>query len=537
MFNYFRRLALIKYKANLARQMQISDNKAMFFHQKRGTSVLSVKVNPRSERHRAVLEDVARRAMIDRGLLPDFSSEALAELSFIRNGSPGEEGLNRDLRHLLWVSIDQTDSRDLDQLTAAEALPDGTVMILVGVADVDALVRRGSALDYHAWQNTTSVYTSVNTFPLFPEALSIDLASLNYGQDRAALVVEMVIWADGSLKSWTIYRALVRNHARLSYNSVSAWLEGKGPIPDPVAAVEGLSESLHLQDRAAQGLRKFRHECGAVDLEPFEACPVLYDDISDLELEQKNRAREIIEDFMITANSVTAKFLEAGGYPHMRRIVRAPRRWSQIVELVGNLGFQLPPDPDSRSLNRFLGRQRAMDPFHFSNLCLMIVKLMGPSEYVVISPGERRSSYFGLAVRDYTHSTAPNRRFADLVTQRILKAALSGCPMPYALEELRELASHCTRKEDDANKVERRVAKAVIALSLNSKIGEQFDGIVTGASAKGTWIRIFAPSLEGRLISGYEGIDVGQRLRVQLVRANVEKGYIDFKKVDPSPIY
>jgi VacB/RNase II family 3'-5' exoribonuclease len=492
-------------------------------------------MNPKKERHRAILEDVARRAMIDQGLLPDFSSEVLAELNLIQCGSPDEEK-RRDLRHLLWVSIDQADSRDLDQVTAAKALSDGTVMILVAIADVDALVRKGSALDDHARQNTTSVYTSVNTFPLFPEGFSIDLASLNYGQDRAAIVIEMVIQEDGSLKRWAIYRALVRNHAKLSYNSISTWLEGRAPIPEPVAAVEGLSESIHLQDRAAQELRKFRHECGAVDLEPFEACPVLYDDISNLEMEQKNRAREIVEDFMITANSVTAKFLETEGYPLLRRVVRTPRRWSQIVELAGNFGFQLPPDPDSKSLNRFLVRQRATDPFHFPNLCLTIVKLMGPSEYVVISPGERHSAYFGLAVKDYTHSTCPNRRFADLVTQRILKAALSGRPTPYAQEELRELAAHCTKKENDANKVERRVAKAVMALSLNPKIGEQFDGIVTGASAKGTWVCTFGPSVEGRLISGYEGVDVGQRVRVQLIRADVEKGYIDFKRVDPRPI-
>ncbi len=497
---------------------------------------ISMNVAPERERQQAILRDVAHRAMIDRGLLPDFSSEVLAELSLIQQGSPEKERLDQDLRHLLWVSIDQTDSRDLDQLTAAETLLDGTVIIRVAIADVDALVRKGSALDAHASQNTTSVYTPVHVFPLFPEGLSIDLASLKYGEDRAAFVVEMMISDDGSLKGWTIYRALVRNHAKLSYKCVSTWLEGREPIPDAIARIEGLSESLRLQDRAAQALRKFRHECGAVDIEPFEACPVLNDEISDIDLGQANRARAIIEDFMITANSVTAKFLEARGYPLLRRVVRTPRRWSQIVKVADDLGAQLPPDPDSRSLNRLLGRQRAADPVHFSNLCLMIIKLMGPSEYVVISPGERQSAYFGLAVREDTHATCPIRRFADLVTQRILKAALSGGPMPYAVEELKELATHCTRREDDANKVERRVAKAVMALSLHSKIGEEYDGIVTGASAKGTWVHIFGPPVEGRLISGYDAVDVGQKLRVQLVRANVEKGYIDFKTIDPRPI-
>ena len=470
--------------------------------------------------------------MIDRGLLPDFSKEALDELNLISR--PDQEKPSLDLRNLPWASIDNDDSRDLDQLTVAESLPDGIVKILVAIADVDLLVKQDSAIDDHARQNTTSVYTAVKIFPMLPERLSTDLTSLNYQEDHPALVVEMRVLDNGVLRSSHIYKALVRNHAKLAYNPVAEWLEGKGPVPDPVGRVEGLNENLRLQDRIAQEMRKFRHERGALDLETIEACPVFSnDEIADLEVERKNRAKELIEDFMIAANSVTAKFLEAKKYPSLRRVVRTPERWDRIVELVSDFGFQLPSKPDSRALGRFLARQKTTDPVRFPDLSLSIVKLIGSGEYVVEYPGEETLGHFGLAVKDYTHSTAPNRRFADLITQRTLKAALSGAPMPYQPDQLKELASRCTEKENDANKVERLVSKAAAALLLGSRIGEQFDAIVTGAAEKGTWVRIFHPPAEGRLVYGFAGLDVGQRLRVQLIQTDVERGFIDFKRVDP----
>jgi len=478
------------------------------------------------------LQQVARQAMIDRDLLPNFSPEVFNELNLIQKPCDLGQAPVCDLRHLLWVSIDNADSKDLDQLTVAEALPDETVKILVAVADVDTLVKKNSAIDGHARQNTTSVYTPAGLFPMLPEKLSNDLSSLNYLEDRLAVVIEMIAYENGTLKGANIFRAVVRNHARLSYHPVALWLERKASIPDSVAAVDGLAENLHLQDRVAQELRKYRHECGALNLELFESCPVFdEDELRVLEVEKTNRAKEMIQDFMIAANTVVARFLEQKGYPSFRRVVRAPRRWDRIVDLVSDYGFQLPQRPDSRALNHFLIRQKATDPLRFPDLSLSIIKLMGPGEYVVESPGEKNPGHFGLAIGDYTHSTAPNRRFADLMTQRTLKAALSGSSMPYGTETLWKMASHCTRKENDANKVERLVSKAAAALLLESKIGEEFDAIVTGAAQKGTWVRILHLPAEGRLVEGFEGVDVGQRLSVQLIRTDVNRGFIDFKKV------
>jgi VacB/RNase II family 3'-5' exoribonuclease len=442
----------------------------------------------------------------------------------------------KDLRQLLWASIDNDDSLDLDQLTVAETLSDKTVKILVAVADVDVLVKKNSAIDEHARQNTTSVYTAGKTFPMLPEKLSTDLTSLNYHEDRSAIVVEMVIGGAGEMHSSDIFRALVRNHAKLIYNRVGAWLEGKGPLPEAVAAVPGLAENLHIQDRVAQQLKALRHEHGALDLQTLEARPVFAgEEIQDLRMDERNRAKEIIEDFMIAANGVTARFLHGKKVPSLRRMVRSPRRWGRIVEIAAQHNSQLPAEPDSRALASFLVAQKAADPLRFPDLSLSVIKLLGPGEYVVESPEEAVSGHFGLAVKDYTHSTAPNRRFPDLITQRILKAALGGSPMSYSREELVGLARHCTEKEDDANKVERLVAKSAAAMLLASRIGDQFDAICTGAADKGTWVRIFHPPIEGRLLSGYEGVDVGSRLKVQLIHTDIEKGFIDFKKVRSNP--
>ncbi len=487
---------------------------------------------PPDGRQKGILERIATRVMKERGFLPDFSRAALQELENIEPVVWKADSPGKDLRRLLWASIDNDDSLDLDQLTVAETLPDKPIKIFVAVAEVDALVKKNSAIDEHARQNTTSVYTAGKTFPMLPEKLSTDLTSLNCNEDRPAMVIEMVISDAGEVQSSDIYRAWVRNRAKLAYNSVAAWLEGKGPVPQAVAVVPGLAENLRTQDRVAQQLKALRHEHGALDLQTLEVRPVFVgEEIQDLRLDERNRAKEIIEDFMIAANGVTARFLHGKKIPSLRRMVRSPKRWGRIVEIAAQHNSKLPPEPDSKALGSFLAAQKAADPLRFPDLSLSVIKLLGPGEYVVEFPEETAPGHFGLAVKDYTHSTAPNRRFPDLITQRILKAALGGSPMAYSQDELGELARHCTAKEDDANKVERLVAKSAAAMLLSSRIGDRFDAICTGAADKGTWVRIFHPPIEGRLLYGYEGVDVGNRLKVKLVHTDVEKGYIDFKKI------
>jgi exoribonuclease-2 len=510
-------------------------------------------------RQKAHLRAIARQAMLDRHLEPDFPPAALAELARIpgpahpdgagggtrpggRPASGAAAAAIRDLRELPWCSIDNDDSRDLDQLTVAEGGGQGgggqggtafagTVKVLVAVADVDALVDRGSALDGHAGQNTTSVYTAAEIFPMLPERLSTDLTSLGEGEDRLAIVVEMEVAEDGSVASSDVYRAQVRNQAKLAYNGVGAWIEGKGPAPPRLAAVPGLDAQLRLQDAAAQRLRALRHQNGALELQTLQSRAVYAgDQLTGLEVDVDNRAKQLIEDFMIAANGATSKFLAARGMPSLRRVVRVPERWSRIVELAAARGERLPADPDAAALSGFLDRQRQKDPLRFPDLSLTVVKLLGSGEYVAEAPGSAAPGHFGLAVRDYTHSTAPNRRFPDVITQRLLKAALAGGPPSYALAELNALAIHCTEKEDDAQKVERRVHKSAAAMLLSSRVGQSFDGVVTGASDKGTWVRIFQPPVEGRVVRGFDGLDVGDKVRVRLLLADVDRGFIDFAR-------
>jgi VacB/RNase II family 3'-5' exoribonuclease len=495
---------------------------------------------PVDQQHRAILQSIARRAMVARGLLPDFSAAVVAQLETIQAPAGVEPGRDSpgipDLTNLLWASIDNDDSRDLDQLTVAEAMAGDKVKVLVAVADVDALVTIGSAIDEHARHNTTSVYTAAKIFPMLPEILSTDLTSLGFHAERLAIVAEMVIGADGSLQGSDIYRARVRNHAKLAYDSVAAWLEGRAAVPEGIAAVSGLAENLRLQDRTAQSLKNVRHLHGALSLETREAKPVFEgDQIRALEVEQKNRAKEIIEDFMIAANGVTARYLAARSYPSIRRVVRTPKRWDRIVELARERSFSLPDNPDSAALNTFLVTEKAADPRQFPDLSLAVIKLLGAGEYVAERPGDIALGHFGLAVKDYSHSTAPNRRYADLVTQRLLKSAIAGRLAPYRYAELETLANHLTEEEDAANKVERQVGKSAAALLLESRIGEQFDAIVTGASDKGTWARLLTVPVDGRVVSGSRGVDVGSRIRVRLTAVDVERGYIDFQRVDVRP--
>jgi ribonuclease R len=482
---------------------------------------------------RTALRLIARRAMVDRGFLPDFSPAALAEAAAIGGAAVAPEaGKVRDLRNLLWASIDNDDSLDLDQLTVAEPLAGGVVKVLVAIADVDATVLRASAIDAHARTNTTSVYTAVEVFPMLPEKLSTDLTSLRQDVDRLAMVIELSVSVDGTVGASEVYRAVVRNRAKLAYNSVAAWLEGKAPAPAALSAVNGLEEQLRLQDGVAQVLKSNRHRLGALTLDTIEARAVFDGEVlTGLRRDEKNRAKELIEEFMVAANGCTARYLEAKRFPSLRRLLRAPERWPRIVQLAAELGTTLPAEPSAAALQDFLVRRREADPLRFPDLSLSVVKLLGSGEYVMDKPGQVAEGHFGLAARDYTHSTAPNRRFPDLITQRLLKAAILGSAQPYTDDELRELARHCTEQEDDATKIERQVRKSAAAALLASRIGERFEAIVTGASSKGTWVRIFDPAVEGKLTHGSEGADVGDRLRVRLTHTDVERGYVDFDRV------
>jgi exoribonuclease-2 len=470
--------------------------------------------------------------MVEGGLEPDFSAAALAEANGIPGAAPPDGDGVRDLRQLPWCSIDNDDSRDLDQLTVAESLAGGGTRILVAVADVSALVGPGSALDRHAGANTTSIYTPPQNFPMLPERLSTDLTSLNQGEDRMAIVVEIVVDGEGGAGASGVGRGLVRSRAKLAYHGVGAWLEGGGPMPAPMAAVPGLAENLRLQDQVAQHLRAYRHEHGALELETLEVHTRFEGDaVSGLAVEERNRAKEIIEDFMIAANGAVARFLAGHRFPVMRRVVRSPERWQRIVDLALGVGERLPSAPDPRALHDFLVRRRAADPLRFPDLSLSIVKLLGRGEYLASFPGEDVTGHFGLAVSDYTHSTAPNRRYPDLITQRLVKAALAGREAPYDRPTLEALAGQCTMKEDAAQKVERLMRKAAAACWLGDRIGQAFDGVITGASPKGTWVRVLDPPVEGRVEQGHEGLDVGDRVRVRLVHTDPERGYIDFARV------
>jgi exoribonuclease-2 len=485
---------------------------------------------------KAQLQRIAHEAMLQRGLLPDFSPAVMAETNRMTRAAAASGAAIRDLRGLLWASIDNDDSADLDQLSVAEPLAGGAVRILVAIADVDALVRKDSAIDGHAWTNTTSVYTAAGIFPMLPAKLSTDLTSLGEGHERLAIVMEMVVSTDGTVTASDIYRAVVVNRAKLAYNALAAWLDGTAPAPPKLAAMPGLEEQIRIQDRAAQALKRVRHAHGALRLETLEVRAVFEDGgLADLLPDQKNRAKELIEDFMIAANGVTARFLERKGLPSLRRVLKTPKRWDRIIALAAESGERLPPTPDAGALDAFLTGRRAADPVHFPDVSLSVVKLLGSGEYAVEVPRQPSEGHFGLAVKDYTHSTAPNRRFPDLVTQRLLKAALTEQPSPYTNEELSTLARHCTDQEDNAAKVERQVRKSAAALLLASRIGTRFDAIVTGASDKGTWVRISGPAAEGRVVRRFEGLDVGDRVRVELVHTDVARGFIDFAAVRQEP--
>ena len=474
------------------------------------------------------LRRVARRAMVEGGLAPDFSAEAQRQLAQI--AAPAHEDA-ADLRALLWCSVDNDESRDLDQLSVCEELPGGDVRILVAVADVDALVRAGTPLDAHAARNTTSVYTAAQIFPMLPERLSTDLTSLNQDQDRVALIIAYLVGADGAASEGRISRAQVRNRAKLAYDPVAAWLENKGPMPAPIARVPGMERQLRVQDEVAQRLRTRRLDAGALELQSIEPRAVIEgEQVVGLREQEQNRARQMIEEFMVAANGISAQFLGARKVPALARVVRSPERWARIVEVAAGYEETLPGQPDSRALDEFLRKRRAADPARFPDLSLTIVKLMGRGEYLAEPPGGESVGHFGLAVRDYSHTTAPNRRFPDLVTHRQLKAALSGAPPAYGFAALSEVAARCTQMETAATKVERLVRKSAAALVLQHRIGESFDAFVTGATSKGTFVRVLSPPAEGRVLRGEAGLKVGDKIRVQLLATDFERGFLDFAR-------
>jgi len=478
------------------------------------------------------LQATAKQVMLQHGFDPEFPPQVQQQLVALKEHPPqiAAGGDVRDLRNLLWSSIDNDTSRDLDQIEFADHSANGDVKVMVGIADVDVFVPKATPIDQHAARETTTVYAGVRNFPMLPEELSTASSSLLENQDRLSVVIEFVVDSAGSIKSSDVYRALVRNQAQLQYNSVGAWLEGKSAAPPKVSSSSALQAQLKLQDEVAQRLKTQRFQHGALNLQTDEVHPlVLNDQVVDVVKQQKNHATELIEDFMVAANGVVARLLEK--VSSLRRIVRTPERWDRIVQLAATKGEKLPAQPDSKALNDFLLKRKAADPDHFADVSLSVIKLIGPGEYVLERAGDVAPGHFGLAVQDYTHSTAPNRRFADVVTQRLVKAMLAGQRNPYSDDELTAIAANCTQKEDAARKVEREMSKRLAAVAMQHRIGEVFDAMVTGATEKGTFVRVMQPHIEGLLAQGAQGLDVGDRLRAKLIRTDVQKGYIDFARV------
>lgn len=490
--------------------------------------------------HRSVsdsldLAAIAHQAMVEAGFKPEPPPSVLAELTSLESNQRMKDtsSSKRDLRSLLWSSIDDRKSRDLDQVEYAEALPNGDIRVMVGIADVDALVPKGSAVDAHAAENGTSVYAGFRIFPMLPEQLSTDKTSLVGGADRLSIVTEMIVGTDGTVKSSDVFPALLHNYAKLSYEAVGVWLDDQGPMPPEVGQVPGMDVQIRLQFEAAKHLRQMRREHGALELDTIQASPVMNNEgkVTDLTVTERNSARDLIEDFMIAANVAMAQFLEAKDVFSIRRVVRTPEHWSRIVEIAESLHENLPTEPDSRALADFMARRKAADPAHFPDLSLSIVKLLGPGEYTVQKPGASAEGHFGLAVHDYTHSTAPNRRYADLVTQRLVKAALGKAAPPYTESELTAIAAHCTEREDAARKVERKMRKVAAAVLMQNRIGEVFDAIVTGVTPKGIFARVLRPPVDGLVVRGEQGLRVGEKIQVKLLSADPQRGFIDFGRV------
>ena len=480
---------------------------------------------------RSDLSRIAVIVMKEKGLEPDFSKEIHDQLSAINAPGLDADPKIQDLTHLLWCSLDNDDSRDLDQLTTCAEIGNGSYKIFIAIADVDVLIKKNTPIDEHAQFNTASVYTSARIFPMLPEKLSTNLTSLNFNEPRLALVTEIVIGSSGDVQGSTIYRARVLNKAKLAYDAVSSWLIGNAPPPLGISSVPGMDTQIKNQDQIAQKLRAKRHEAGSLQLEIFQPKAIFEGErIIGIAEQEHNRGRQLIEEFMIATNESTAHFLQKKGIPSLRRIVRSPDRWLRIVELAKQYGEALPNDPDSKALSEFLAKRHLADPLRFPDLSLIVVKLMGPGEYVLERPGADPIGHFGLAVQDYMHSTAPNRRFPDLITLRMLKHAISNQASPYENQELYSLALHCTQQEDAIRKVERRIRKSEAALFLQPYIGKDFDGVITGITPNYGWVRIFNPPAEGMLLKLPRDASIGNKLHVKLVSTDVELGHINFMK-------
>jgi exoribonuclease-2 len=475
------------------------------------------------------LNAAALQTVRDNGFDPDFPPEVVAELNALVTVTARNAV---DLRHLLWSSIDNDTSRDLDQVEVAEPLDDGRIRVLVGIADVDSYVRQGSALDAHAQAETTTVYAQVRTFPMLPLKLSTGVTSLLENEDRAAVITEYIVGTNGEVSDVRCYPATVSNRAQLTYNAVGPWLDGTGPAPQKVSTSSELAAQLRLQNTVAQRLLEARHRLGALSFERTETTPVIENgQVTGLLASPKNTAGMLIENFMVAANESIARAFAQKGISSIRRVVSKPVRWDRIVELGRRAGSPLPPEPDVKALNEFLLKRKQADPEHYADLSLSVIKLLGPGEYKLQRPGDDDGGHFSLAAHDYTHSTAPNRRFADIVTQRILKAMFLGSPAPYTDDELNTIAVHCTEREDAARKVERVMQKRIAAVAMADKVGQTFLAIATGVSEKGTFVRVLDPPMEGRLMQGTDGVDVGDKLEVRLTRTDPARGFIDFSKI------
>lgn len=481
-----------------------------------------------SDQKNSWLTERAHQALIDNGFEPEFSDAVYSQLREIE-GTPDPGDGVRDLRHLLWSSIDNRTSRDLDQVEWVERLENGDIRVLVGIADVDASVAKGTPIDEHAKRNTVTVYTETKVFPMLPEELSTDKTSLNEGEDRLAVVADMIVKPNGDVPESTFFRAIVHNHAKFSYEEIGEWFDGKGEIPEELGRSNELRSQLELQREAAKRLASYREKKGALEFESIESSAVVEDgEIKGLVSVRSNSAKKLIENFMVAANVEMAEFLEAQGFASLRRVVKTPDRWEGIVRIAAEFGERLPAEPDQPALAAFLAKRRLADPMHFPDLSLSVVKLIGSGLYVVERQGEDSGGHFGLAVRDYAHSTAPNRRFTDIVVQRLVKAVISSQPQPYTNEELDEIAEHCNEQEKAARKVERKMRKVVAATVMQRHVGENFEAIVTGVTASGTFARILRPPVDGRIERGQNGLQVGEKVSVRLISADPRTGFIDF---------
>ncbi len=478
----------------------------------------------------------ANQEMLAEGLLPDFEASVIQEIQNLKQKQQYITDTNtahRDLRSLLWSSIDNPESKDLDQIEYVEEQKGGNVRVMIAIADVDTFAPKGSAIDNHAFSNTTSVYTGITTYPMLPDDLSFNLTSLVEGADRPAIVIDLIIGQSGVVLTSNIYPAIVRNQAKLDYKMVGNWLEQGGSPPDKIAKVQGLSDQILLQNKVKELIHNQRKQQGSLYLHTPEATTVAKNGVVlDLELVEENPARDLIENFMISGNIAVSRFLEAKKIPSIRRIVKTPERWQRIVEVAQSYGQSLPVEPDAKALAQFLLNRKDADPLRFPDLSLTIVKLLGRGEYVMEIPGQADQGHFALAVHDYTHATAPNRRYPDLIMQRLVKAAIKGTPTPYTSEELNKIAMHCTQQEEAANKVERTMRKVAAAVLLSKHIGETFTGIVTGVTDGGTFVRLLKPPAEGKIIRGEQGLDIGDQIKVRLVSTDPVQAFIDFEKVN-----